>query len=109
MKMDINAIVSQIRSVDGSLRSEANKAVNTLLTVRNWLIGYYLVAYEQNGSDRAKYGDKILERVAESMASDGFSYRNLLLFRKFFLAYPFAVQDVLENIRKYNIGIGQTV
>lgn len=107
--MDIGALVSQIRSIDGTLKSEANKAVNTLLTVRNWLIGYYLVVYEQNGADRATYGDRVLEKVAEDLGQEGMSYRNLRLFRQFFVLYPFAVKEVLQSISNRNIGIWQTL
>jgi hypothetical protein len=28
-----------------------------MLTLRNWLIGYYIAEYELQGSDRADYGD----------------------------------------------------
>jgi hypothetical protein len=27
-----------------------------MMTIRNWLIGYYIVEFEQNGKDRAEYG-----------------------------------------------------
>jgi hypothetical protein len=26
--------------------------------LRNWIIGFYIVEYEQNGKDRAEYGEK---------------------------------------------------
>lgn len=39
----------------------AMKAINQMATLRNWLIGCYIVEYEQNGSDRAKYGDRLLK------------------------------------------------
>ena len=52
--MQLEKLISQIQSLDGTLKHEANKAVNRLLTMRNWLIGYYIVEYEQKGEDRAK-------------------------------------------------------
>ncbi len=107
MEMDIKSLVSQIQTLDGTLKNEANKAVNTLLTIRNWLIGYYLVEYEQKGQDRAKYGDKILQTVADSIGSDGFSFRNLKLFRQFFLAYPRISESASEKIANV-LSIGQT-
>ena len=39
-----------------SAYSATVKAVNRFATVRNYVIGYYIVEYEQHGSDRAKYG-----------------------------------------------------
>ena len=49
----------------------AIKAINQMATLRNWLIGYYIVEYEQNGSDRAKYGDKLLKRLEERVNTKG--------------------------------------
>ncbi|MDE7376616.1 MAG: hypothetical protein K2N16_07190, partial [Muribaculaceae bacterium] len=45
--------ISTIHSV---LRHSAVNAVNRYATIRNWLIGRYLIEYEQCGNDRAQYG-----------------------------------------------------
>lgn len=29
---------------------------NQALVLRNWMVGAYIVEFEQNGADRAKYG-----------------------------------------------------
>ena len=42
------------------------KAINRNITARNWLVGYYIVNYEQNGKDRAEYGEKIIRRKKEN-------------------------------------------
>lgn len=42
-------------------QASAIRAVNQMATLRNWLIGCYIVEYEQKGSDRAKYGDRLLK------------------------------------------------
>ena len=71
-----------------SAQSGAIKAVNQMATLRNWLIGCYIVEYEQKGSDRAKYGDRLLKRLEEKLSTKGL---NLTLFknsRRFFLLYP---------------------
>ncbi len=86
--MQLEKLISQIQSLDGTLKHEANKAVNRLLTMRNWLIGYYIVEYEQKGEDRAKYGDTVLQNIAAQIDQKGLSFRNLQLFRQFFLVYP---------------------
>ena len=36
--------------------------------MRNWLVGTWLVEFEQSGKDRAKYGQKLLESVAADLA-----------------------------------------
>lgn len=71
-----------------SAQNTAIKAVNQMATLRNWLIGCYIVEYEQKGSDRAKYGDRLLKRLEERVNTKGL---NLTLFknsRRFYLLYP---------------------
>ena len=58
--MNFNSLKQDIKTISDSFRQNAMAAVNIHLTVRNWLIGFYIVEYEQNGEDRAKYGS-ILE------------------------------------------------
>ena len=33
-------------------------------TMRNWLIGYYIVEFEQHGKDRAEYGLQLLSALS---------------------------------------------
>ena len=76
-------------------------AVNQWLVTRNWLVGAYLVEYEQNGSDRANYGTKLLERLAEDLAATevkGLEIRNLRNCRRLFLAYPQIRQTVSAEL-----------
>ena len=54
---NFNLLLNSIKSIHQQLQDSAAKAVNKLLTLRNWLIGYYIVEYEQNGEDRAQYGE----------------------------------------------------
>ena len=39
------------------------------LTLRNCAIGCYIRDYEQNGADRAKYGERLLENLSEASRS----------------------------------------
>src|SRR5277367_1776495 len=97
--MDVTVLTSQIQSLDGILKQEANKAVNRLLTIRNWLIGYYIVEYEQKGEDRAKYGEVLLDTLAERININGLGNRNLKLFKQFYLYYPSIVQTVSAQLK----------
>jgi hypothetical protein len=97
--MKLQRLIKQIELVDTELRSEASKAVNRMLTIRNWLIGYYIVEFEQNGEDRAAYGDSLLQRIASKLASvklKGMSAPELSRYRQFFNAYPY-FGDYLKN------------
>ena len=73
------------------LQGTAVSVVNQSLTIRNWLFGHYIVEYEQNGEDRAKYGDQFLAALAKDLKSKGIkglSKRNLHYFCQFYLMYP---------------------
>ena len=56
--MKFDSLVGRINLIQDTLQAHAANSVNLSLTARNWLVGYYIVEFEQNGEDRAKYGDK---------------------------------------------------
>ena len=61
------------------------------LTLRNWLIGLYIVEYEQNGADRAEYGSNLIDRLSKELGAKklkGFSAISLRMYRMFYLVYP---------------------
>lgn len=60
-------LIKIINDTHNQLSSQAKKAVNTYLTIRNWLIGYYISEYELKGDDRANYGDKLLNELSLSL------------------------------------------
>ena len=65
--------------------------MNVSLTLRNWLIGFYIREYEQNGADRASYGDKLLDRLSEALCTAGLKrmeVRELRRYGQFYLVYP---------------------
>lgn len=73
------------------LQENAKRAINQNLTIRNWLIGYYIVEYEQHGKDRAKYGTKLLDELARKLKIKGIKglrSRELNTCRKFYTTYP---------------------
>ena len=83
----IRAIESASQELAGRVASVANQA----LVIRNWMVGAYLVEFEQRGEDRAKYGARLLERIATDLeAKDlkGFSETNLKQCRQFYWVYP---------------------
>ena len=49
-------LAESIIRVNARTGNAAKGAVNQLLTIRNWIIGYYVVEFEQHGKERAKYG-----------------------------------------------------
>jgi len=87
--MKFETLVNAIAQTHSHFYQQATKAVNASLTLRNWLIGFYIVEYEQKGEDRAKYGDKLLAKLAERCASiKGLDERTFRNFRLFYQYYP---------------------
>ena len=98
--MKFKQLIDIINKTHFSLQRKAASAVNRNLTVRNWLIGFYIVEFEQNGEDRAKYGEKLLEKIAEETRNiKGLSSRNLNLFRQFYFTYPQILQTVSAELQ----------
>lgn len=98
--MKYQSLISSIDETHQTLQQSAVRAVNSHITLRNWLIGYYIVEFEQNGEDRAEYGAKLLKKLANSLKIKGLGETNLKQCRKFFQLYPQisqTVSDFLEN------------
>jgi hypothetical protein len=55
-RLTFESLVTAIGQLHYMLSAQATKAVNASLTLRNWLIGYYIEEYERRGTDRATYG-----------------------------------------------------
>lgn len=86
--MNFDQLITQLQSLDGSLKQHVAQTANVGLTLRNWLVGAYLVEFEQNGEERAKYGTQLIQKVAKSLKLKGLHPTNLELCRRFFLEYP---------------------
>lgn len=89
----LSDVVTQLHD---SAYSATVKAINRFATVRNYVIGFYIVEYEQHGSDRAKYGERLLKRLAERVNKRGINETLLTNSRKFYLTYP-QIQTYLEG------------
>lgn len=86
--MNFDSLVGRINLIQDALQAQAAHAVNLSLTARNWLVGYYIVEFEQHGEDRAKYGEKLLSRLSESLNRRGFNLRRLRDYRHVYQVYP---------------------
>lgn len=89
--MNFDALVQSIVSLHVESVGSAAVAVNRALVRRNWLIGAYLVEYEQKGEDRAAYGARLLSGLARELGSRGIpgaSRQMLDRMRIFYRLYP---------------------
>lgn len=85
---DFEVLVQHIQAVDDALQRDAQLVINRNVTTRAWLTGLYIVEYEQNGSDRAKYGTHLLQDLSKRLGGKSYGVSNLRNFRQFYLYYP---------------------
>lgn len=100
--MDFESLVRAIMDIHERLAVQATRAVNVCLTLRNWLIGCYIGEYELKGSDRAKYGEALLDALAEKLTARAISNcnrRQLYRYCDFYRRYPGIVGTLSPQFR----------
>lgn len=84
-------LLDQIAETLETGRRKVWQAANNGLLLTYWAIGRHVVEYEQNGSDRAVYGTKLLNRLAKDLTSrhgKGFSQSNVYYMRQLYQRFP---------------------
>ena len=85
-----DALLEQIRNLVQSARKTAATAINSLQVITSFEIGRMIVEHEQQGAQRAKYGQLVLKTLSDRLTTEfgrGFSKSNLEYMRRFFLEY----------------------
>jgi predicted nuclease of restriction endonuclease-like (RecB) superfamily len=88
---DFEGLVGVIAELHRRLQHQATRAINTSLTLRNWLMGAHIHEFELRGQDRAEYGERLLPLLSERLRASGIprvDERELRRYRLFYLAYP---------------------
>lgn len=104
--INFDTLVSQIEYTNEALQNNARLVINRHVTAKAWLTGYYIVEYEQKGSDRAKYGEKLLQNLSKRLGSK-YAFSTLKLYRMFYLTYPQLGNDI--GLFLHKLPIGQSV
>jgi len=84
-------LLAQITAAYQQGRQSATIAVNSHLVKTYWLIGQYIVEYEQTGHPRATYGNALMKRLSKDLTTalgKGFSLSNIHRMRQFYQTYP---------------------
>lgn len=95
--MNFTQLAAVIDATHQQLQQDAVKAVNQYQTVRNWLIGFYIVEFEQNGEDRANYGEYLLKNLEQKVNRKGLNSTLFKRSRSFYIAYP-QFAEVIKNL-----------
>jgi len=81
-------LISVVKDIHLKSYHAAMKAVNRYATMRNWLIGFFIVEYQQKGRDRATYGEKLLKSLEESLRTRGLNVTLFQNSRLLYILYP---------------------
>jgi predicted nuclease of restriction endonuclease-like (RecB) superfamily len=101
-----NQLIDTIESTHISLRKRAISSINQQLVIRNWLIGFYIVEFEQHGEERAKYGENLIKTLAKDLTQKGvkgMSISSIKDFRQFYNTYPQIWQPVAAKLEGFAI------
>ena len=86
-----NNFISEIKALIASAKQSAIRSVDHYRTLMYWRIGERIFNEEQQGKDRADYGNYLIKYLSEQLQPEygsGFSYRNLHWYRQFYRTFP---------------------
>lgn len=89
--LDYEQLVADIGSILSEGRNRVASAINTTLVQTYWTIGRHIVEFEQQGKDRAEYGESIINKLSSDLTArfgKGFNRSNLQYMRKFYTSFP---------------------
>lgn len=95
--MKYDKLIEILETIHSDMQLRAAKSIDISLVVRNWLFGFYLVEYEQNGEDRAEYGKRLIDNISNELRYKGIkgvSPTNLRKFREFYFMHEQIRQTV---------------
>ncbi|MFG6357185.1 MAG: PDDEXK nuclease domain-containing protein [Acetatifactor sp.] len=84
-------ILTDIQNIIETSQRQAYRAVDTILSQRNWLIGYRIAEEELRGEDRAEYGANVIKTLSSELTKvygKGFTKTNLYSFYSFYKCFP---------------------
>lgn len=84
-------LFDSIKTTIEEARNRAKQSINHIMTEAYWHIGRLIVEEEQQGSERATYGEGLIKELSQRLSEEygkGFSQRNLRSMRSFYLVFP---------------------
>jgi len=97
-KNESNLFYEKIIKIIQETKNKIYLSANSLMVHAYWNIGKTIVEEEQQGQEKAEYGKKIIESLAQKLKSQGekgFDRSNLWMMRQFYLTYP-----ILDALRQ---------
>ena len=87
-------------------RRQAARSVNAIMTATYWEIGRRIVEFEQQGAERAGYGEQVIDRLSADLTAKfgrGFSQRNLEQMRRFYVLWKIPQTLSAESRRRQEV------
>jgi hypothetical protein len=84
-------LFERVAAILDEARSRVARTVNTAMVHAYWLVGREIVEVEQQGAERAGYGDELLKKLAAKLTrrfGKGFNLTGLKRMRQFYRAFP---------------------
>lgn len=88
--LTVYSAVEEIKGIVVQGQKAAYSSVSRAMLLTYWNIGRAIVEREQDGKNRAEYGQRLITVLADELTKDfgsGFSARNLHYYRKFYLYF----------------------
>ena len=86
-----DSLLAHIGEALESGRKKAASRINEAIVETYWIIGKYIVDFEQAGNEKAEYGSETLKRLSKDLTlryGNGFGLSNVTKMRKLYQAYP---------------------
>jgi predicted nuclease of restriction endonuclease-like (RecB) superfamily len=87
---ETSRLFERVREILNAARSNVARSVNTEMVRAYWQIGQAIVEDEQQGEERAGYGEQIIQSLSARLKAEGlkgFGRRNLAWMREFYLKF----------------------
>lgn len=98
---DYDGLLPSIGKLLEQARRTSARAVNAILARTYWEIGRRIVEFQQQGEEKAAYGEQVIDRLANDLTARfgrGFGRRNLFQIRAFHLAWnPNRIRHALSG------------
>ena len=93
-------ILKDVQNIIETSPKQAYHAVDTILSQRNWLIGYRIAEEELMGENRAEYGVNVIKQLSEELTKlygKGYDRSNLYHYLRFYKEFPEIVDTVCRQ------------
>ena len=95
-----NNLVEDVSNIVESAQKAAYRSVDSILVVRNWLLGKRIAAENMQGTNAERYGSEIIPNLSKMLSArygKGFDRTSLYRYVKFYQMYPEIVATLTQQ------------